>query len=292
MRNFIIIFAEKEGTSPLIRLLNNFDQISIVHQVNTEDWEPFDIHNRGAMTLGNLERCLDMVFNKESIDFNHLNQLYTRTAKKPLEEFGRNEVTGLKMRFTTPSENSRYWNTLPKNFTYDSFRLMMFDVLKRNDVVVFLALRQDILRWALSKYHGDGTGNPGHLQFKLAKGRIKRSSIGKIHVDSTRFKTVISQCVEAHARKRRLMEDFKLAAIQTHFLVYEDFLTDKQKVLNRILDILELNTSNQEIDAAIKKGAYFEKVHSDDIASFVVNHEEILEQFGKYRAYTLKRPQA
>jgi len=161
---------------------------------------------------------------------------------------------------------------------------MMFDVLKRNDVVVFLALRQDILRWALSKYHGDGTGKPGHLQFKLAKGKIKRSSIGNIHVDSTRFKTVISQCVEAHARKRRLMEEFKLAGIQSHFLIYEDFLTDKQKVLNRILDILELKTSTQEIDAALKRGAYFEKVHSDNIANFVVNHEEIMEKFGKYQS--------
>ena len=159
----------------------------------------------------------------------------------------------------------------------------MFDVLKRNDVVVFLALRQEILRWALSKYHGDGTGNPGHLQFKLAKGRIKRNSIGKIHVDSTRFKTTISQCVEAHAYKRRLMEDLKLATIQTHFLIYEDFLTDRRKCLSRILDILELNTSIQEMDAALKKGTYFEKVHSDDITNFVVNHEEVLEKFGKYQ---------
>ena len=163
-----------------------------------------------------------------------------------------------------------------------SFKLMMFNVLKRNDVVVFLALREDILKWALSKYHGDGTGKPGHLQFKLAKGKIKRNAIGKIHVDSTRLKLIISQCEEAHARKRRLMEDFKLAAIQTHYLVYEDFLTDKQKYLNRILDILELNTSTEEMDAALKRGTYFEKVHSHDITDFVVNHEEVMEKFGKY----------
>jgi len=230
--------------------------------VNTQDWEPFDIQNRGAMTLRNLERCLDMVLNKESINFRQLNQIYTRTANKPLEEFSGNVVTGLKI-----------------------FGLMMFDVLKRNDVVVFLALRQDILRWALSKYHGDGTGKPGHLQFKLANGKIKRNAIGKIHVDNTRLKIIISQCVEAHARKRRLMEEFNLAAIQTHFLIYEDFLADKQKYLNRILDILELNTSTEEIDAALKRGTYFEKVHSDDITNFVVNHEEVIEKlFGKYHS--------
>ena len=84
MRNFIIIFAEKEGTSPLVRLLNNFEQISIIHQVDVIDWEPFDIHNRGAMTLGNLERCLDMIFSNDAIDFNQLNQIYTGTAKNLL----------------------------------------------------------------------------------------------------------------------------------------------------------------------------------------------------------------
>jgi hypothetical protein len=54
--------------------------------------------------------------------------------------------------------------------------------------------------------------------------------------------------------------------------------------LNRIFDILELNTSTEEIDAALKKGTYFEKVHSEDIADFVVNHEEIVEKFSKYHS--------
>lgn len=86
MRNFIIIFAEKEGTSPLVRLLNNFEQISIIHQVDVIDWEPFDIHNRGAMTLGNLERCLDIIFSDDAIDFSQLNQIYTGTAKNVLRK--------------------------------------------------------------------------------------------------------------------------------------------------------------------------------------------------------------
>ena len=243
------------------------------------DWEPFDIHNRGAMTLGNLERCLDIIFGNEAIDFSQLNQIYTKTAKKPLQEFSRNGVTGFKMRFTIPRKDSPFSYRLPKNFTDSSFRLMMFDVLKRNEVVVFLALRQDILKWALSKYHGDGTGKPGHLQFKLANGKIKRDAIGKIHVDSKRLALIISKCVESHARKRRLMEDFKLAGIQTHSLIYEDFLADKQKYIDRILNILELNTSKEEMDAALTKGTYFEKVHSDDISDFVVNHEEVKEKF-------------
>ena len=32
MRNFIILFNEKAGTSPLVRLLDKFELISVVHQ--------------------------------------------------------------------------------------------------------------------------------------------------------------------------------------------------------------------------------------------------------------------
>jgi hypothetical protein len=282
MRNFIIIFAEKEGTSPLIRLMNNFEKISVIHQMNIIDWEPFDIHNRGAMTLENLECCLNIIFDKDPINFVRLNQIYTETAKEPLQEFSEDGATGFKMRFTTPRKDSPFWNRLPENFTEDSFRQMMFNVLKKNDLVVLLAIRQDILRWALSRYHGDGTGNPGHLQFRLANGKITREAIGKFHVDSKRFEMVISKCVEAHDRKQVLMEDFKLAGIDAHPVFYEDFLTDKQQYFSRILDLLEINTSIDEIDTALKKGEFFEKVHSDDISDFVVNHEEIMDKFGSY----------
>jgi hypothetical protein len=282
MRNFTIIFAEKEGTSPLVRLMNNFEHISIVHQVNVGDWEPFDIHNRGAMTLENLECCLDMILNKDPINFFRLNQIYTETAKESLQEFSGDGVTGFKMRFTIPRKGSPFSSRLPENFSEDSFRQMMFKTLKKNDVVVLLAIRQDILRWALSRYHGDGTGNPGHLQFKLANGKIKREAIGKIHVDNARLEMIIAKCVEAHDRKYRLMKDLKLAGIDTHPVFYEDFLSDKQQYFSRLLDILELDISKDEIDTALKKGAYFEKVHSDDISEFVVNHEEIMEKFGSY----------
>lgn len=268
MRNFIIFFEEKEGTSPLVRLLNNFEQISIIHQMDNKGWEPFDRHNCGSMALRNLECCLDMIFNKESIDFKRLNQIYTRTAKRPLEEFSKNGVVGFKMRFNAPTPTS-YW----------SFRRMMFNILKRNDVVVFLAVRQDILKWGLSKYHGDGTGKPGHLQFKLASGKLNRDEIKKIHVDCARLEEIILNCEKSHVLKRRLMEDLKLAGIQSHPLRYEDFLTDKRQYISLILDFLELETSIQEINNVLKKGAYFNKVHSDDISDFVENHEELKERF-------------
>ena len=48
----------------------------------------------------------------------------------------------------------------------------------------------------------------------------------------------------------------------------------------RIGDALDLEIGKDDIDSALSCGAYFEKVHSDDISTFVANHEEILERFG------------
>ena len=289
MRNFIIFFEEKEGTSPLVRLLNNFEQISIIHQVNNKGWEPFDGHNCGPMSLRSLKRCLAIVFNKSLVDFRRLNQIYTRTANNPLEEISGNGVVGFKMRFIPPRKISPYMaafsrcNILSRIFEKyyaRSFKRMMIHLLRRNDVVVFLAVRKDLLRWGLSKYHGDGTDKRGHLQFKLASGEIRRDEIGKFQVDCAQLDKIILNCEESHAHKRRLMEEFKLAGIQTHLLCYEDFLTDKQKYFRQILGFLELEISKEEIDTALKKGEYFKKVHSEDISDFVENHEEVKGKFG------------
>jgi len=286
MRNFIIFFNGREGTSPLVRLLNNFEQVSIIHQVNNAGWEPFDSHNCGPMPLRSFERCLDIIFNKEPLDFKRLNQIYSRMAKRPLEEFKKDGVVGFKMRFNAPRDNFPFMRVfspltrLSRKMTNRLFRRMMFNVLKRNDVVVFLAVRQDVLKFSLSKYRGGGMGKTGHLQFKLASGNLDRHEIGTMHVDCTRLEKIISEYEESHARKRRLMEDLKLAGIQAHPLCYEDFLADKQQYFSRALDFLGLKISMEEIDTALNKGAYFEKVHSSIIADFVENHEEVEEKFG------------
>jgi len=286
MQNFIIFFNEKEGTSPLVRLLDNFDQVSIVHQVDNSGWEPFDQHNCGPMPLANLECCLDIIFGEEPIDTERLDQVYTETAKSSLAGFSKSGAVGFKMRFVPPRNNSPYmasfspWNRMYKRRAESLFRRMMLEILSRNNVGVFFAVRQDVLRWGLSKYHGDGTGKPGHLQFKLASGQISRGDIDKVSVDCVRLDKIISTYEEELGRKRRLMEEFELAGIRTRPLIYEEFLEDKQKYFGEIFEFLDLKVSGEEIDAAINAGGYFKKVHSDNISDFVENHEEVNEKFG------------
>ena len=289
MRNFIIFFQGKEGTSPLVRLLNNFERISIIHPTNKAGWEPFDAHNCGPMPQRRLKRCLEGIFDKDTRDFNHVNRLYTRTSIAPLEEINYKGVVGFKMRFTPPTACPPYmvsllhWNRLTNlcaRYYSRSFKRMMFKLLRRKNVVVFLIVRQDVFRWGLSRYHGDGTGKPGHIQFKIARGEINRGDIPKIHVDCKRLGRIIKRCERIHSRNRHFMKELKNAGIQTHFLRYEDFLADKQKYFRRLTGFLELNLSDEEIHIALSKGAHFKKVHSDDISEFVVNHEEVRGKFG------------
>lgn len=283
MRNFIILFDEKEGTSPLMRLLDNFDQISIIRQAGGEGTrEPFEKHSCGPMSIRNLKQCLDIIFNNKPIDIKKLNSIYTRTAKKPLEKISNEGVVGFKMRFSNKGNRLYVWplKRLFKKYHSWSFKNMMINLFKKNNVTALFAVRQDVLRWGLSKYHGDGTGSPGHLQFKLAKGELSKEEIGKFHVDCKQLEKIILRCEKRHAKKRHLMEDFKSAGIQAHPICYEDFLSDKHKYFKRLFEFLELEVSKEEIDNALNRGEYFKKVHSDDISEIVVNHEEVKEKFG------------
>lgn len=290
MRNFIIFFDGKEGTSPIVRLLNNFSQISIIHQVRNSGWEPFDRHNCGSMSIKNLKHCLEIIFNKESIDLKRLNHIYCKSSILPLEKISKDGVVGFKMRYNNFRENPLpikafpLWNRLLRGmlkiFFSQPYKKMMLELLKRNNIIVFFAVRQDLLRWGLSKYHGDGQFKAGHLQFDLASGKISKEQIERFHVNCSQLEKIILKCKNLHNQKRKLIETFLLENIQVYPLCYENFLADKYNYFNQIFEILELEISKDEIDTAIKRGAYFKKVHSDDISDFVVNHQEVIEKFG------------
>lgn len=236
MRNFIVLFKGKEGTSPLMRLLDRFENVDVIHQVGNRGWEPFDFHNCGAMSLANLEACLDHVYGKGPIAMDALNAIYQRTATRALHPFHRERAVGFKMRFQPPfrGPGTRHEPNASQQLAgsggdHARFPKLMIEVLKRHDVTVFLAVRQDLLRWALSLYHGAGTGKPGHRQFKLARGEIRRKDL------------------------------------QT---------------------ILELGWTKAEIERACAAGAYFEKVHSHDLASWILNYDEVRARVGNaYEAW-------
>jgi hypothetical protein len=289
MHNFIILFDEKAGTSPLVRQLDKFESISILHQEDNAGFEPFDRHNCGRMSLHNLRKCLDIIYGQGPRNTERLNRIYTKTAKRPLNMFDEKGVVGFKMRFTPPirdpfpiierfAANDRLTN-LTQQCYKRYFKKTMFNLFKRREVVVLMAIRQDLLRLGLSIYHGDGTGKPGHIQFKMARGKFARDEIGKIDVDCERLEEIIAKLEDLHAEKRNLMEEFRQAGIQSHPIFYEDFVADRCKYLEDLFKILELNITRDEITHVLSQEEYLKKVHSDDISEFVDNHEEVMSRF-------------
>ena len=214
--NFIILFNAKEGTSPLVRLLNNFEQLSVVHQINEMGWEPFDTHNCGRMPLKSFEQCFDLIYGCKPVEMARLNEIYTQTATRPLEEIGSSQTIAFKMRFHPANRGLPLMNKLPiirKTINpmivrrqQQAFKKVMFGVLKKYQIVIFIAVRQDVFRWALSKYHGDGMGKPGNLQFKLADGSLKESDLKKIHVSCGQLEKIILNCEQMLKKKTEFNE--------------------------------------------------------------------------------------
>ena len=286
MRNFIILIDEKEGSSALISMLENFATVSTVHFLEGTASEPFDQHACGAISRKNLRKCLEMIYDEAPIDIEALNRIYRKTADASIAAFDKDCSVGFKMRFTPQQVNPlrkfpiRWVRETARRAVRSLFKRTMFSIFREYDVVVFVAVRQDIFRWALSRYHGDGSGRVGHLQFELANGGIQRSDIKDIRVDSSDFENMIEDCRGAHQRKKRLVEKLRDRDIDTYPLFYEDFLSDKHNYFRQLLGLLEIDVSDREIEAVLNEGTRFEKVHSEDIADFVENHEEIETRFG------------
>lgn len=289
MKNFIVLFEEKEGTSPLMRLLDNFDDTTVVRHDNDSGWEPFDTHNCGRMSDQRLVECMQLMYGHEQVDDEALNKIYTQTGTRPLIHIGQRDILGFKMRFKPANggllERAKFssWNDFTRgisnNYLNRQYKQRMFEVFRQHNVVVFFAVRQDVMKWALSKYHGDGSGKKGHMQFQLASGKLKRDDVKKITVDIRRMAQIVRHCQYVHAEKKALFAEMQAQGIHCAALKYEGFLEDKTSYMQELYAALGVSRSEEEIQAAIDRGAYFEKVHKDDISSFVVNHEEVQAAF-------------
>ena len=273
-KNFIILFEEKEGSTPIVRLMDNFHSIDIVHQ--RSHWEPFDLHCCGPISMRNYLRCLELIYGDEISYMEELNRIYTATARYPLRPFDKEKSVGLKMRFR-PQRSNRWLHSL----LGPAFTRYSINRFRANDVVVFITVRQDILRRALSMYHGDGTGRPGHLQFKLARGKIDQSQVPKIHVDLNAFRQLLSRCERRIMLKRHLLARLNRNGVTAWPMLYESFCDDKKAFFAEVLSRLDLPSTEHDITAALEKGTRFQKVHSHDIREFVVNADEVLEEFGE-----------
>lgn len=277
MKNFIIFFDEKEGTTAIVSLLDRLNGISVVKSSEDLNWEPFDKHSCGAMPIIRLFRCLGLLYRSNGPVVDRLNTLYQQTTGTSLQIcVSKVSSMGLKMRL---QPHWRPVNAFLDRIYTGVFRHLMFAFLRIRRITVFVAVRRDILRWALSKYHGDGTGQPGHIQFKLASNEITKNEIVPIHVDCDRLADIIQVCEDRHHHKHRIIRRMRKYGIPVHLLYYEDFLANPRVFLTDFRWNLGLSTNDADIDTALSQNSIFRKVHSDNISEFVINHEEVSRRF-------------
>jgi hypothetical protein len=292
MSHFLVLFNEKEGSSHLMMLLNHFSGISVVHQTDNQGWEPFDRHAHRSLSTGSLMKCLDLVFAPGGEKQTELNRIYTRTSSRPLDYYDRGGDIGFKMRFEPPRDPCLltrvierlpwFGSSLAKRLDIERrwYQYRLFSLLRQHKVVVLFAVRQDLYRWSLSKYHGDGTGNDGHLQFKIATGELDRTKVPAIEVDPVGLQQVIDKCRFIVDMKIKLKHKMQKAGIRTAAVIYEEYMRDPYAYFHKLFEALGRRVSDAEIAAVLEKGSSLKKVHSEDISEFVLNHQEIEAAFG------------
>lgn len=258
MKNFVIFFLANTGSSAIISHLKKLkDNISIV------GFEPFDeCHMRNKKIQPNdLKRMLDMLLKKEAkFDENTnenvrnaIDKIYVKYRDDPFPEFDKSRSIGFKMRL-------KDWETIA-------------EPIKNNDTVVFILLRENVFKWALSLYDFKSS------QFSLIKGQIEKNP--KVTVDIEKFKEILHRCQTNLEARYRLIERLDADGVSVYPLYYEEYCNDKEKFFRDFFDTVEIPMSKDALKEFSEIPNYFKKVHDDDVKKFVLNYDELKREFGK-----------
>lgn len=246
MKNFIILFDGGEGSSAIVSQLKNFDPIDIIW------FEPFDNHHLSKpISEQDLNEMFNIIYNnkQDDVDKKILGNIYSKYSDKIITDYDKNHVRGFKMR--------------PKVID-------IRDTLKNNQVVVFVLIRKNKLKWAVSKLERNT------LQFDLVKGNIKENP--KLTVNFDILSENIDKCTTIINKKYKLINEYKNYGIDAHPIYYEDFCNDKQNFFKNMFDMLKVNIDDSEIDHVLtNKKCFFKKVHSDVLSDFITNYDQFLD---------------
>lgn len=244
MKNFIILFNGHEGSSAIISHLRKFPQINIIW------YEPLDnYHLKLPLNGPDLLTMLNYIYNTSLKDrYMHASTLYSKHSDKPLCEFKDNKSVGLKMRV-------RDWPTLEK-------------VFKQHNVVVFVLIRQNLLKLAVSKCQ------PNSMQFKLINNEIPTNP--KMTIDLEMLTNNLTVCRDLLKYKQDIIARCSQLGIACHPMFYEEYCDNKELFFSKILKILDIHVPKPTINQLANQPNYFKKVHSDNMQDFIINYKELV----------------
>lgn len=245
MKDFIIFFRGQEGSSAIISYLQKINHINII------GFEPFDCHHMKKKLIGDdLKKIFNMIFDKSITQNNNqqIKNIYKKYTNIAINDIDKTKSIGFKMR---PREINNY-----------------IDVIKKNNVVIFVLIRRDISRHAISMC------STNRLQFDLITKKINKNP--KQIIDLKMLATNIDICKNVLKHKKILIKSLKKQGINVCPLYYEDFCKDKFTFFKYILNKLDIIMNDQAIIKLVKSNISFQKVHDDDIKKFVINYDEVV----------------
>lgn len=244
MKDFVIFFHGHEGSSATIsqlKKLNNY--------IDVIGFEPFDANKKPLIDV-DMKKMFNLLFTKHAtVNYvKNINNIYNNYYKREFPNFNKKLSVGFKMR--------------PKMIT------SIQPILKKNNVVVFVLFRQNILKWAISKCR------PNSYQFKLLQGKIQQNP--KLNIDIALLDKKIQECRNLHEQKRKLLKNFINNRIIAYPIYYEKMCEDKEGYFKDILKKLDVKISDKEFNNFISKENFFKKVHSDNLEDFITNYDELM----------------
>jgi hypothetical protein len=288
MRDFILFFEEKEGTSAMMRWADCLENVQVVHHQNGRGWEPLEPYHLGFdVKQDELEELLNLIYQRPRDTQSLVAAYRDKVPERKLVPLPSDVSVGLKMRWKPPRTVhvgaevlDLPLNRLFKRQRYRAYREYMVNMLHENGVVPMLAVRQNIFKWALSKYHGSGNGKVGHLQFQLASGALAKEDIPKIHVDLKRFGRLIDQCRRKHDRKREFVSWMESRGMEVKPMLYESFLDTPVTFFGDFLEDLGHAAEPKKIKRVLEQEIELKRVHDGHLSEYVENHQELQDAFG------------
>lgn len=288
MRDFVLYFEEKEGTTAIMRWANRLSNVRVLHYADDRCWEPLESFMLGENVRREEIQSLMQAIYVRPRNMEELRRRYAmKVPNRELVTLPDNCSIGLKMRWTPPRV---FYSGLPifdlpvnricKEYRHRRYYDSMVQTLSDAGVAPMLAVRQNVFKWALSKYHGDGTGKKGHLQFKLASGELTRHDIPKIKVNLSRFGRLLDQCRRKHDAKRQFVEQMAKDGLEVFPLLYEDFLEDKVQFFEGFLDRIDNPMDLVDLKRSLEGDIVLKRVHKGSLSDYVENHEELHRAYG------------
>lgn len=217
--NAIVFFEEKSGSTALMLALHRVTGVTVVG-MKQKIVEPFDMHRSGRR-LGTRKVC----------------QLITSAFSA--------EQDGIRIAKMRPRSQKRL---LLPDVVHER---QLIRALKHSQIQPIILLRTDLFELALSKFHGNGSGQNGHMQFIAVRDKDfapERMVVGGKRWIWSRRRTIVQ-----FRRLTRLFRRCASAGLNPVLLTYEHLLSQPESFWQELATALQIPALAQDMQEALQQ---------------------------------------